>query len=161
MTDAPPHAIALIFSFATVFAIAYAIIMFIAAKYEKFKTLSHYATILFALFSLASTITSTRKYDTPASSDIWKAEFNVGTDIITVVGCLCTIIILVCKHANVYGYILAGLGLAAAIMGLISSVASRNEHFGTPFSGVAQPWVGGVCFVVGVLVSLVLGLNGF
>lgn len=161
MTDAPPHANALIFTFAGVFAVAYAFIMSYAAKYQKFKSWSIGATILFTALSLASTIASTLKYSTPASSDIWKAEFNVGTDIITVVGCVCTIIILVCKHANVYGYVLAGLGLAAAIMGLISSIASRNEHFGTPFSGVAQPWVGGVCFVVGGLVSLVLGLNGF
>jgi hypothetical protein len=161
MTDAPPHANALIFTFAGVFAVAYVFIMSFAAKHEKYKRYSNWATAIFAILSLASTIASTRKYDTPASSDIWKAEFNVGTDIITVVGCVCTIIILACKHANVYGYVLAGLGLAAAIMGLISSVASRNEHFGTPFSGVAQPWVGAVCFVVGGLVSLVLGLNGF
>lgn len=160
MTDAPRLALVLIFSFAGIFVVVYIGIMLLAFKYEKFKSWPTWTTFIFTILSLVSTITSTLKYPTPASSDIWKAEFNVGTDIITVVGCVCTIITLVVKQANVYGYALAGLGLAAGIMGLISSVASRNEHFGTPFSGVAQPWVGGVCFVVGGLVSLVLGWKG-
>jgi len=151
MSAAETHALWIIYVITFILGMAYLFLTIIAAINNAFRPYTLVLSVVSVVLSLAATIASTQEYSTPAARDTWKAEFNIGTDIVTICGAVPTFAVLIVHCANKLGLGLGGLGLGAAIVGLVSSVASREEHFGTPFSNISQPWIGGLCFGVGTV----------
>lgn len=154
-TNAETHAIALIYTFAGVLVVVHALLTSLQFKHPSTKRYGIVIAVLSSLLSLAATIASSQDYPTAVARDTWKAEFNIGTDVVTIAAAVALFITICVRRANRCGIGLNLVGICAALVGLVSSVASREQYLEKGFSGVAQWWIGAICLGVGTVISVI------